>query len=840
MVENLFPGPPAAVPRIYAYRDCNPQYAGLLKIGYTTRNAATRIAEQYPQHLGKPYEIVFNEPALRSDGTDFNDHAIHRKLKSRKEGKEWYRCGVEDVRAAYIAVLENKEMDVERTQNFVMRPEQVEAVRKTADYFREPCEENESKRFLWNAKMRFGKTFASYQLAKEMGWKRVLVLTFKPAVQSAWEEDIKTHTDFEGWQFISRDNDLTYENCDKDKPVVCFGSFQDYLGVTESGAIKVKNEWVHAVHWDCVMLDEYHFGAWRESARDLVEGEQDKAAADELGEALDYYEEGNMPITANYYLYLSGTPFRALTDGEFLEDQIFNWTYSDEQKAKENRSAESGPNPYAALPKMVLLTYKLPQDITGVIEQTGNDEFDLNVFFAAEGSGKNAKFKREDDVQKWLSLIRGSFRPAQVDAIREGNKRPPMPFSHAPLLSVLNHTVWFMPNVAACYAMKNLLESPQNAFYHDYKIVAAAGTKAGIGLKALPPVYKAMANPLDSKSITLTCGKLTTGVTVRPWTGIFMLRNCSSPETYFQAAFRVQSPWTVEREDRSGQDILKLECYVFDFAPNRALTHIVNYSSRLDMNDDSSPEQKIEEFVKFLPVLSYDGSGMRPINASQILEIATSNTTATLLARRWQSALLVNVDDNTLKRLLNSEDALAALAKIEAFRTLNQDLETIINRSEALKKAKKEKGENEHLEKEEKKELSDEEKDIKSLRKQVQDKLVKFAARIPIFMYLSDFRERCLKDVITKCEPGLFTGVTGLTIKDFELLVSLGIFNDKKMNEAVAGFKRYEDASLNYTGICKYDKSEMGLWDTSIHDKSKVGLWDTSIFHQELFNEEAD
>jgi len=220
--------------------------------------------------------------------------------------------------------------------------------------------------------------------------------------------------------------------------------------------------------------------------------------------------------------------------------------------------------------------------------------------------------------------------------------------------------------------------------------------------------------------------------------------------------------------------------------------------------------------VKFLPVLSYDGSGMRAINAGEILDIATSNTTATLLARRWQSALLVNVDDNTLKRLLNSKEALAALEKIEAFRTLNQDLETIINRSEALKEAKKEKGEKEHLEKEEKKELTDEEKEIKSLRKQVQEKLVKFAARIPIFMYLSDYRERCLKDVITKCEPGLFTKITGLKIEDFELLVSLGIFNDKKMNEAVAGFKRYEDASLTYTGTCKYDKNDVGLWDTSI------------------------
>ena len=294
-----------------------------------------------------------------------------------------------------------------------------------------------------------------------------------------------------------------------------------------------------------------------------------------------------------------------------------------------------------------------------------------------------------------------------------------------------------------------------------------------------------------------------------------MLRNSSSPETYFQAAFRVQSPWTVMNPDGyapNHEEIIKKECYIFDFAPDRALRQIADYSCRLNV-DESNPEKKVEEFISFLPVLAYDGSSMKQIDAAGILDIAMSGTSATLLARRWESALLVNVDNNTLKRLMANKDAMDALMSIEGFRNLNQDIETIINKSGAVKKARKEKNE-EELSKKEKKKLTDEEKEYKSMRKKIQEKLVKFATRIPIFMYLTDYRERCLKDVITQLEPGLFKKVTGLLIKDFELLVSLGVFNSALMNDAVYKFKRYEDSSLSYTGINRHEGEEIGLYDT--------------------------
>ncbi|HCX99874.1 MAG TPA: restriction endonuclease, partial [Bacteroidales bacterium] len=421
-----------------------------------------------------------------------------------------------------------------------MRPEQANAVKKTKAYFESFKSESENRgktpHFLWNAKMRFGKTFAAYQLAKSMGWQKVLVLTFKPAVQSAWEEDLLTHVDFEGWQFISRNNELEYDSADKSKPIVCFGSFQDYLGKNDAGGIKARNEWVHATNWDCVIFDEYHYGAWRDNAKELFEAESKKEVEFAQGIGMDYFEEDIMPITTDHYLYLSGTPFRAIASGEFIEEQIFNWTYSDEQRAKENWEGEN--NPYAPLPRMVMLTYQLPDSIRQIALEGEFDGFDLNVFFSAEGSGRTAQFKYEDEVQKWLDLIRGAFSETTVDNLKMGAQKPPLPFSHAPLLKVLNHTFWFLPTVASCHAMANLLSQQQNKFYHDYRVIVAAGTSAGIGVNALPPVYDAMTdNPLESKTITLSCGKLTTGVSVKPWTGIFMLRNSSSPETYFQAAF---------------------------------------------------------------------------------------------------------------------------------------------------------------------------------------------------------------------------------------------------------------------------------------------------------------
>lgn len=832
MASDFFPQRPAAEPKIYAYEHIGVKsQEGYIKVGYTVRDVEERIRE-IEHTSGVPYRILDSWNAMRNDGSVFTDHAVHAVLK--KKGKrqlnegddknEWFKCTINDVRAAILAVKTRTQNTENRTLDFKMRPEQQKAVLRTKEYFTTATADGiiQYPKFLWNCKMRFGKTFASYQLAKEMGLTRILILTFKPAVISAWQEDLETHIDFKGWQFISRQTDLTYETADKKRPIVCFGSFQDYLGINkETGGIKTKNEWVHETQWDLVIFDEYHFGAWRENAKNLFQKENEDEY-DSLNP--EKYDRGNainetsLPIKTKYYLYLSGTPFRALNSGEFIEEQIYNWTYSDEQREKETWKGEN--NPYAELPRMVMMTYKVPDSITKIASQGEFNEFDLNIFFSTEGEGDNARFIYENEVQKWLDLIRGANIETAVDELKLRRDKPPLPYSDVRLLNVLQHTLWFMPNVASCYAMRNLLAQKQNIFYHDYTVNVCAGTEAGIGVEALRPVQISMEEPLTCKTITLSCGKLTTGITVKPWTGIFMLRNLSSPETYFQAAFRVQSPWTINGDDGK-REILKNECYVFDFALDRALRQIADYSCRLNVTEGNI-EKKVDEFIHFLPVLAYDGSSMRRIDAKGILDMTTAGTSATLLARRWESALLVNVDNDTLKRLMANKDAMRALMNIEGFRSLNSDIETIINKSEKVKKARKE-GDN-NTTPAQKRELTAEEKEYKSKRKEIQQKLIKFATRIPIFMYLTDFRESTLKEVITQIETGLFKKVTGLEIQDFELLVSLGLFNDALMNEAVYKFRRYEDSSLEYTGINRHKGEIRGGWDTAISEEDFLNL----------------
>ena len=300
-----------------------------------------------------------------------------------------------------------------------------------------------------------------------------------------------------------------------------------------------------------------------------------------------------------------------------------------------------------------------------------------------------------------------------------------------------------------------------------------------------------------------------------------MLRNLKSPETYFQTAFRVQSPWEVVN-DHGDKEVIKQECYIFDFALERALHQISDYSCRLKV-DDTSPEQKVSEFISFLPVLAFDGSSMSRIDAQDILDITYAGTSATLLAKRWQTALLVHVDNDTLKKLQDNKDALDALMRIEGFRSLNTEIQTIINRSEKVKKLKKEKGD--ELTPSEKKELTEDEKKAKSLRKQVQENLLKLAARIPAFMYLTDYREQTIKDVITQIEPELFQKVTGLTVKDFDVLCSIGLFDSEKMNQGIFGFRKYENSSLSYTGIDKHEGEAVGGWDTVLRREEYEALY---------------
>ena len=838
-IDDILEAKPNARLRIYAYSIDDDAHTGLLKVGQTTRDVRARVREQLRTAAITNYRIELDEPAERVDGSIITDHEVRDALKAKgfeNSVLEWMRCSLADVQTVLTELRTGQVHRGTHHQSFVMRREQANAVEQTLAYYDSRWSEDTHAvpRFLWNAKMRFGKTFAAYQLAKSMGAKRVLVLTFKPAVEDAWQVDLESHADFDRWQYLSRNSGTDPTQIDGKMPVVYFGSFQDVLGRDKFGNIKAKNAWLHEVNWDLVVFDEYHFGAWRKTAKELFEGEEESLEREEklledtkrltervadLQEPLEAEAEF-LPITTRAYLYLSGTPFKALATGEFIEEQIFNWTYTDEQRVKEE-FADQYPdqwNPYGALPQMRLLTYQMPDELLAVASAGEFDEFDLNEFFEATGAAKDAEFKHKAEVQSWLNIIRGQHAAQTLGNLKTGT-RPPFPYSDVRLLPYLQHSFWFLPNVAACHAMARLLAERQNTYWHEYEVIVAAGPAAGIGIDALPPVRKSIGSGYETKSITLSCGKLTTGVTVAQWSSILMLRNLKSPETYFQAAFRVQSPWSIKNpngDDPNEEEVLKPVCFVFDFAPTRALRQLSEYGIGLSPNEPN-PESAVRDLIAFLPVLAYDGANMTQVDTGGVLDIAMAGTSATLLARKWESALLVNVDNDTLRRIMGNEEAMAAVERIEGWRTLGDNvIETIINQSEKVKdlKGKAKAGE---FTDNDRQELSDEEREFKSRRKQVQKKLVKFATRIPAFMYLTDFRENTLQDVITKLEPELFLKVTGLSVADFHLLVRLKVFNTEHMNQAVFAFRRYEDASLSYSGIESHPGlTHYGLYDTVV------------------------
>jgi len=408
-IEEILAPKPGARPRIYAYSIDDKAHAGLLKVGQTTRNVKQRVAEQLKTANIKNYRIELDEVAERDDGKTLTDHEVRAALVRKGFANpelEWMYCTVKDLKAVLIALRTGQPISGTRDQNFPMRREQAEAVNATHAYFHSRWAEDMHAvpRFLWNAKMRFGKTFTTYQLAKKLGAKRVLVVTFKPAVEDAWQTDRESHVDFDGWQYQSRSSGSDPTKVSGSKPLVYFGSFQDLLGRDDASNIKPNNEWIHKVKWDLVVFDEYHFGAWRETAKELFEGEEEAVAKKEakleyaaglehVNEDLTVLSEKEtefLPIRTKAYLYLSGTPFKALATGEFIEEQIFNWTYTDEQRAKEE-FANKNPskwNPYGALPQMRLLTYQMPDELVMIASAGEFNEFDLNAFFRGLRRGK--------------------------------------------------------------------------------------------------------------------------------------------------------------------------------------------------------------------------------------------------------------------------------------------------------------------------------------------------------------------------------------------------------------------------------------------------------------------
>jgi hypothetical protein len=829
---------------------------GRLKVGYTGRtDPRVRIKEQtgtvHPG--GDGIVILLDEPAVREDGTAFTDHEIHKVLAAAgiQRSGEVFEATLAEVRAAIAAVRGRRPYDPSRTEDFGMRPEQVAAVQKTAAYFTEHVHDLHPPRFLWNAKMRFGKTFTAYQLAREMDWKRVLVLTYKPAVRNAWHDDLSNHVDFANWVFADRDTP-----CDPDtpSPVVWFASFQDLLGTTTEGGIKDHNEDLHLIDWDCIVLDEYHFGAWQGAAKEVCDQaptaapkDPDKAdekaaetAAEHADEIVDLAEAGtprliaatpeagiaadldstDLRLRSKHFLYLSGTPFRALTEGEFNEDAICNWTYPDEQYAKKQWDQTRLPatNPYRELPQMQMFTYALSEVASVAIDQGADGLFDLSGYFEAKKVGPEYQFTDPARVGEFLNMLRGRLTQSATEKLLN-NFKPPFPYSDARFSGAVDHTVWFLPTVASAHAMKAALDV--HPFFRDFVVHVAAGSGAKMGAEAKKPVDAMLAGAAKTgkQTITLSVGKLMTGVTVPQWGAILILRSLKSPESYFQAAFRVQSPWTT-REDDGTRTINKSTCYVFDFDPNRALSLVYQYGTKLAAGSTTTaPSDVIGELIEHLPIFAFDGGRMDQVDVNTVMDWGTAGAGAAMLAKRWGSPRLIDLSEGVLHALLGDSDLVERLEQMEDFRSLRQDANKIISQSQKIKQGKTARGGGGEPEDPE---VSVARKAKREQVKTLRAKLLKFVQAVPVFMYLTDYREEALVDVIESLDTQLFERVTGLTLDDFHRLAEVGVFHPAHINEAIWQFRLFERASLDYLGTAPPDDADrrVGLWDKIVttHD----------------------
>lgn len=772
-----------------------------IKVGETANPGIGRVHHQvntaFPGLRG--VEILFHsEPATKPGGNDFRDHDVHDVLRRAgivNPGGEWFEATEAEVWAAVRSLQHGLPFNPTRIQNFEMRPEQKRAVERTAAFFR--AHSTGAPKYLWNAKMRFGKTFTTYQLAREMGWTKLLILTYKPAVRSAWRDDLLSHVDFIDWQYVDRDTP-PYEAdamIDSERPTAWFASFQDVIGRDAEGRPKERNETLHIVDWDCIVIDEFHFGASTAAAREVYDP-QDKAeaaiaqmfqaAADDAGDTeADVVPELDYGLKTKYHLHLSGTPFKAITNGDYDESEVYNWTYIDEQREKLNWDGSKGRNPYTELPEMRMYTYAMGPHAG---ERAGDGEFDgfdLNTYFKAKITENRYGFEKPDYVASFLDLIRGK-KALPERMIESGKANALFPYEAAEFKDAVRHSVWYMQDVAACEAMADLLR--RDPFFSTFEIYVAAGTGAKIGAQALPPLQAAIRRADEtgkSGSITLSCGKLMTGVTVPEWSSIFMLRSLKAPESYFQAAFRVQSPWKIDGE------IKKQIAYVFEFDPNRALSLVALYGTELANNSadrKATQASVLGELVNFLPIFAIDGGRMEQLDVQAILEWAHGGIGANALARRWRSADLYNLNGVTMDRLLQDADLIAELEQIEDFRTIREEAEKIVTASKKLSAVKRAGGGA--------REQSGPKKEIAEKRKTIREKLKKVSAKVLIFMYLTDFREERLIHVIESLDTQLFLRSTGLSLASYAKLTEIGVIDVGNMTDAIQKFRYFEKKSI--------------------------------------------
>ncbi|MCS8581149.1 Eco57I restriction-modification methylase domain-containing protein [Latilactobacillus curvatus] len=620
-------------PQIYAYTlPTEKEDLGWIKIGYTERkNVDDRIKEQtHTAAIRLTYSKLWSEPAkfTKNEGW-FKDKQFHSYLRrykkvSQRQGTEWfyYDGHPQKSHQDFMDFRNNQKSQIKEQLTYQLRPEQVAAVHQTLDY----AHNHPNSEFLWNAKPRFGKTLTTYDLARKLDAKTVLVVTNRPAVANSWFDDFEK---FISWQtsyaFISTNDTLKdrpvltkdefnnelFSGSKKDK-MITFISLQDLKGAISFGGNYDKLKWVKDLHWDLLVIDESHEGV------------------DTFKTDIAFNN-----INRDFTLNLSGTPFKAVASGKFKKNQIYNWTYADEQQAKANWHDSEKNNPYRSLPKLNLFSYQMSPMITDDVNkgaQINGDNidyaFDLNEFFA---TNQNGHFIHEMDIKKWL------------DTLTHNEKYP---FSTKELRNKLKHTFWLLNRVASAKALEKLLK--EHPVFKDYEIILAAGDGHGfdddqtINEKSLDRVKREIKK--NDKTITLSVGQLTTGVTIPEWTAVLVLSNLKSPSQYMQAAFRAQNPW---EHMVNGQVYQKENAYVFDFAPERTLTiydEFANDLSKQTSNGNGTTkdrEKNIGRLLNFFPVIAEDNQGkMVELSVNQVLTIPRAIKAQEVVRRGFMSNLL--------------------------------------------------------------------------------------------------------------------------------------------------------------------------------------------------------
>jgi len=755
---------------IYTYTTDSYAEKGWIKIGQThhvigldyTECAKNRIRQQDKTSNPEILKIIWADhfPTI-------SDRDVHEVLKSWgirpvRSNREWFPCGTEKVCEAINALLHGAPAQ----HSFSPRPEQEAAASAAANFFLADPEKN--KKFLWNAKMRFGKTFTSYLLAEKIEAKKILVLTYKPAAENAWKEDLLNHVRFSGWKFIAKkqENRMEAEAFDLTSTTVTFSSFQ--LLLQNAGTAFTKR--LFDQHWDLVVTDEAHYGSRSQNAETILQ-----------------------QITCRYRLDLSGTPFRMLNDGEYEDDNVFHWSYIDEQTARSKEIEERGVEDarkngqYFWLPPMHIHTFK-PGAATVALSKlyTEDEGFTAAKFFKAEFSAeKTTTFYYEADVKAFLDeLCMPRARGLGHNVYYEVSGMSPRRGNDAPSSHQLRHAFWFLPGVNECKAMAALLK--KHVFFSSFKIVVAAGDNDGDGSDTLALVKSNICEAdrpgtPSRGSITLSCGKLNTGVTVPEWSAVFMLSDTNSPQEYFQTIFRSQSP------NRKGG---KENCFVFDFNPNRVLSHIYSYAKSLPNEPGASLSSNIKDMLDVMNVFCYDDGELCEIDENDVIDsVLSGGVMRSLLARKFLSDRLINTA--ALVRL--DAMAMSILMKITQEAHIAEKIQTIISESD-VPNGKNHAPKDSEIEDEiEKAGKRDKAKTLDMLK----NKLKRLCSRLPLFMYLTEDREASIFEVIQVQEPQLFESTTGITQLDFQHLMTLGLLRKDFLDDCVAAFRRFETPSLD-------------------------------------------